>query len=339
MSKRIDIKFKLETPEQMDKIRYRRRMYRLFVGIFALNFLLLLFFIFQHYGLLPELNSSTEKPEKPAQISKKPNKPSKGGVILTDQMPIFHTGQSISGDDISKYMHPIDTLKASFLSLEPSLNLGLFGIDVSHWQGEIDWTKPVVGANNSDIDFVIVKATQGAKYVDSQFENNWKGAQKAGKKVGAYHFYIYDDDPQAQAKNFVNTVESWKSGMIRPIVDLELDCESCSTPSIPDDELVQKVRAFLIAVEKATGQKPIIYSYSSFYDTYLMSKLSDYDVWIARYTTFKPEQIPVFPEENGTENPTYVMWQFTDRQIINGWKEKADASLLPSKFIDRVIIH
>ena len=127
--------------------------------------------------------------------------------------------------------------------------------------------------------------------------------------------------------------------MIRPIVDLELDCESCSTPGIPDDELVQKVQTFLNAVEAATGQQPIIYSYSSFYNTYLMSKLSKYDVWIASYTTMKPEQIPIFPEESGSENPAYVMWQFTDRQIINGWKEKSDASLIPSKFVDRVFIH
>ena len=207
MSRRIDIKFKLETPEEMDKRRYLRKLYRLFIGIFVINLLLLVFLIGKHYDFLPEFSKVAKTAEKQEKDPKKPVKLTNKGIVLIDQMPIYHTGQSIPGAEVSPYRHPIDTLKASFLSLYPSLNLGLFGIDISHWQGEIDWSKPIVGANNSDIDFVIVKATQGAKYIDSQFENNWKGAQKAGKKVGAYHFYIYDDDPEAQADIFVKTVD------------------------------------------------------------------------------------------------------------------------------------
>lgn len=334
--RRIEVKFTPESTNQMEKRRHRRRMYRLALIVVVIQLLLLAFFLLRHYELMPKTGTSSAAI---VDNGKSPAKPSTEGksIELTNQAPIFHTGHSISADKKAVPMHPIDTMKASFHSLYPAFKEGIYGIDVSHWQGSIDWTKPLKGTNNTDIDFVIVKATQGSQYLDSQFKNNWAGAKKAGMKVGAYHFYIYADDPAEQASNFLKNVD-WTKGDIRPIIDLELDCASCTTPGISNEDLVKDLKIFIAAVKKKTGLDPIIYSYGSFYDTYLRADFAAYDVWLADYTTIAPSVIPVYPNQEGSVNPTYVLWQFTDKQSIQGWTERVDASLLPSQFISKVFI-
>lgn len=334
--RRVEVKFTPETTNQMEKRRHRRRMYRLALIVVVIQILLLAFFLLRHYELMPAKGTSSAVSTISGNSPSKPGKKS-GSVVLTDQAPIFHTGHSISAEKKAGPMHPIDTMKASFHSLYPAFKEGIYGIDVSHWQGVIDWTKPLKGTNNTDIDFVIVKATQGSQYVDSQFEHNWNGAKKAGMKVGAYHFYIYADDPTAQAENFLKNVD-WQKGMVRPIIDLELDCESCTTPGVSNETLVKNLKVFIAAVKEKTGLDPILYSYDYFYNTYLKADFAAYDVWLADYTTIAPSMIPVYPNQPGTVDPTYVMWQFTDKQAIQGWSERVDASLLPTQFITKVFI-
>ena len=90
------------------------------------------------------------------------------------------------------------------------------GVDVSHYQGEIDW--PVLAGQN--IQFAFVKATEGSIYTDETFEANWAGAQAAGLRVGAYHFFSYDSDGLSQAENYIATVPVLP-GALPPVIDVE----------------------------------------------------------------------------------------------------------------------
>ncbi len=90
------------------------------------------------------------------------------------------------------------------------------GVDVSHHQGEIDWKRLA----EKDIRFAFIKATEGSKYTDDRFENNWKESRDAGLRVGAYHFFSLDSSGKKQAKNFCNAVEGF-DGMLPPVVDVE----------------------------------------------------------------------------------------------------------------------
>ncbi len=78
----------------------------------------------------------------------------------------------------------------------------LQGIDVSHYQGTIDWQKVA----QAGIRFVFVKATQGITVVDPQFQTNWQEAKAAGLLRGAYHFFEPDDDPGQQAQNLLTAL-------------------------------------------------------------------------------------------------------------------------------------
>lgn len=76
------------------------------------------------------------------------------------------------------------------------------GIDVSHWQGTIDWN----AAAADGVEFVFIKATEGGDYTDPAFAANWSGSSRAGIRRGAYHFYRPQTDAAAQAQQFLRVV-------------------------------------------------------------------------------------------------------------------------------------
>src|SRR5438128_688135 len=77
----------------------------------------------------------------------------------------------------------------------------VWGIDVSHYQGRIDW-KTVASAEH--IRFAYIKATEGASSVDKQFSGNWRKARAAGLQVGAYHYFSFCSPGQKQAEHFLS---------------------------------------------------------------------------------------------------------------------------------------
>lgn len=94
------------------------------------------------------------------------------------------------------------------------------GIDVSHWDGEIDWT----AVKDAGVQFAYIKATEGTKFVDPDFTRNWEEASQAGLLVGAYH-YLTTDPFDLQAVNFSQVLPN--SGL-PPALDFELDSLSPS---------------------------------------------------------------------------------------------------------------
>ena len=78
----------------------------------------------------------------------------------------------------------------------------VFGVDASVYQGEVDWTVLA----EQGVDFAFLKATEGSSLQDIRFARNWAGAQDAGIRVGAYHFFSYDSSGETQAENFISAV-------------------------------------------------------------------------------------------------------------------------------------
>ena len=105
------------------------------------------------------------------------------------------------------------------LAFSPSSSNIYEGIDVSDWQGFIDYSQVAA----SGIQIVYIRSSEGFSYVDSQFENNYKNAKAAGLKVGFYHYLTARtvEDAVNQATFFVSTI-SGKS----PDCKLAMDFES-----------------------------------------------------------------------------------------------------------------
>ena len=155
------------------------------------------------------------------------------------------------------------------------------GIDVSHWQGVIDWTK-VHGAGKR---FAYIKASDGTSFVDDRYAANRAGAKAAGLYVGAYHFARPDaaaGDALAEADHFVE--RGLAPGELLPVLDLE------QAGGLSVDALQAWVKAFLGRVAERTGVRAIIYVSPSFWTTRLgdTTWFADHGykaIWIAHWTT------------------------------------------------------
>jgi lysozyme len=177
------------------------------------------------------------------------------------------------------------------------------GVDVSNYQGEIDWA--VLSSQN--IDFAFIKSTEGSSFVDASFSNNWEAAQQTDLRVGAYHFFSYDSPGITQAENFIRTVPSF-DGMLPPVVDVEFYGDKESNP--PDKESVTKeLQVMLSELESHYGMQPIIYTTKIVFDLYIDEEFSDYPLWI-REVYFSP---------NECSDYNWTFWQYTNREKLEGY--------------------
>ncbi|MBD0318853.1 MAG: glycoside hydrolase family 25 protein [Gemmatimonadetes bacterium] len=181
----------------------------------------------------------------------------------------------------------------------PPLGDEMDGIDVSHWQGTIDW--PAVRA--SGVDFAFIKATEGETYADPQFARNWAAAAQAGVMRGAYHYFRPGTDPVKQAENFLRVTRTGGSDL-PAVLDVEV------SEGLAGDALLRAVRAWLETVERATGKRPIVYTYPDFWNRYAAGSPGPYPLWIANYGRSSPT-VPI-----GWTDWTF--WQHTSTGRVPG---------------------
>jgi len=179
------------------------------------------------------------------------------------------------------------------------------GIDVSHYQGTVDW--PQVKATG--IQFAFAKATEGVTLLDSEFATNWAGMKAAGLLRGAYHFFEPNDDAGQQATFFLDTVQL-ESGDLPPVLDVE-------TAAATGADLWQGVQTWLDQVETATGVRPILYLNKSFAnENAAPASLAAYPLWLAQYEV----EIPTLP----TGWTTWLLWQYSQTGTIDGVSGSVD---------------
>ena len=182
----------------------------------------------------------------------------------------------------------------------------VFGIDVSHYQGEINWTR--VETSHHPIEFVFIRATMGRDGVDKEFQKNWLGAKKAGLIRGAYHYYRPNENSTEQFNNFKRQVELNK-GDLYPVLDIE------EMSKYGLDNLQKGIANWLKLAEQEFGVKPIIYSGRSFYIDNLKSKFNGYPIWIASYSS-----------KNKLSHIEWSFHQFTDKVRVKGISGPVDGN-------------
>lgn len=178
------------------------------------------------------------------------------------------------------------------------------GIDVSDWQGVIDWTSVA----NDGVKFAIIKAV-GTKsetgiYISDYWESNYQGAKDNGIKVGAYLYTFAFNETEAEEElTYLLKALKGKSFEYPIYIDVEdsLLYENCTV------EQITNTVKYLCTRLKEEGYFPAIYTYANFAKNYLnMNELAEYDLWIADYTA------PV--DYMGD----YTIWQYSSSGSING---------------------
>ena len=191
------------------------------------------------------------------------------------------------------------------------------GIDVSHFQGTVDW--PAVKAAGKL--FAFAKATDGITYTDPEFQTNWQGMKAAGLLRGAYHFYESEDDPVSQANNFIKAVGQLAPGDLPPVLDVEIFKGNCGTVSLADN-----VQTWLNTVQQALGRTPIIYTGCSFWNEYMGPQFSAYPLWIAAYDVGQPS----LPKGWNT----WTFWQSSQTGSVTGVTGDVDIDVFAGSMAD-----
>ena len=186
----------------------------------------------------------------------------------------------------------------------------IFGIDVSQYQGTIDWDNVEAVEEQFELKFVVVRATAGSNKVDLKFKKNWKNLTKSMYIQGAYHYYRPDENSTDQANNFIKNVKLRK-GHLPPILDIEKMPKGQSM-----EKLKEGLQNWLSIVEKHYRVKPIIYTGEKYYEDFLQEDFPSYQFWIANYNPWK-EKI----------EDDYLMWQFTEKAQLHGIDELVDVNV------------
>lgn len=182
------------------------------------------------------------------------------------------------------------------------------GIDVSYYQGKIDWQKvKEMEENGVKVAFAFIKATEGMMSVDPYFQRNWREAPKHGIKVGAYHFFRPKRSGTWQANFFLQTVGIEK-GDLPPVVDIE------SLDGVSPEKMRKELNSFIIQIEQKTKVRPIIYTGLQFYRAHLMGFYEGYDFWVAHY---HQPQLKL-------ASSNWKFWQHSDRARVNGINHSVD---------------
>ena len=187
----------------------------------------------------------------------------------------------------------------------------LEGIDVSHHQGRVAWSE-VRG-----IEFVFLKATEGAHFTDPCFAANWGAAAAQGLLRGAYHFYRPAQDPAAQAAHFLAVMGRLGAGDLPPALDLEATAEPGEWEQPPAERLA-RLQQWLTAVEQGCGRRPFIYVAPVFWRDVLGAPASfgAYPLWHAEYGVERPH-VP-------TAWLTWTLWQFSQTGTVPGVTGRVD---------------
>ncbi|WP_171740549.1 glycoside hydrolase family 25 protein [Spirosoma taeanense] len=189
------------------------------------------------------------------------------------------------------------------------MRYGIHGIDVSRHNDRINWQRVrQMEADGVRLQFVFIKATEGATLADKHFDKNWREAKKSALRRGAYHFYHPTRDPLKQASNFIRHVEL-SPGDFAPVVDFEV------TNGQSDKTIIDGLRLWLETIEAHYHARPIIYTNGNLYRRYIKGNMDEYPLWIADYSN---------PHLRNYDADKLYLWQHNQSGWVQGIRGRVD---------------
>ncbi|MBW8284271.1 MAG: glycoside hydrolase family 25 protein [Rhizobium sp.] len=230
-------------------------------------------------------------------------------AMVAPQPPAAHGQRTRS----KIYSHQFrDAKPINFGKLSPK-KYAVHGVDVSRWQGDIDWQKlRTQGAN-----FAYIKATDGGDHIDPMFKTNWRRAKEAGIRRGAYHFFYWCRTAGEQADWFIRNVPR-DPDALPPVIDVEYNGGSSCRFKLSAEKAREKMQVFMDRLERHYGKRPVIYTAPDFYKDNLRGHFLDYPFWL-RAVAAHPSK--VYPGRK------WLFWQYSGSGLSHGVKEKIDLNV------------
>ncbi|MBD5453822.1 MAG: hypothetical protein HDR30_05835 [Lachnospiraceae bacterium] len=220
-------------------------------------------------------------------------------------------GNYVTGDQV------IQGAKYSFGSDgRLSSGSGVLGIDVSKWNGSIDWN----AVKNSGISYVIIRcgyrgSSTGALIEDPKFRSNIQGAKNAGLKVGVYFFSQAVNEVEAveEASMALNLVSGY--GLNYPIF-LDVESSGGRGDKIDAGTRTAVCNAFCSTIQNS-GYTAGIYANKTWFTSYINTgSLTGYKIWLAQYASS--------PSYSATR---YDMWQYSSKGTVGGISGSVDMNI------------
>lgn len=176
------------------------------------------------------------------------------------------------------------------------------GIDISAHNGVVDFDKVA----SVGMDFVILKATEGATFKDKNFATNYRKARKAGLKVGAYHFFRFDVGGYMQALNLMHSIKGRRLEL--PVV---IDVEEWSNPrDHTTHDILTRLQTMINTLE-AHGYHVMLYSNKDGFEKFFSQQFAHYPLWLCSFT-------------GAPEAGNMRLWQFSHVGRVSGVDGKVD---------------
>ena len=181
------------------------------------------------------------------------------------------------------------------------------GLDISHHQEKVNWTRV-----DPKYKFIILKATEGQNFLDTDFLYNWNNARLNGFVVGAYHFFAMTSSGTAQADFYISKVSA-SDKTLPPIIDLEI-----STKKYKKKDVVKNLEEMVDKLEEHYKKRVIFYVNYNTYNAYIKNEFPKNKIWITDYKYF-----PKIKEDN-----RWIIWQVSKRGRIDGIPGFTDKNVL-----------
>ncbi len=193
------------------------------------------------------------------------------------------------------------------------------GIDVSKWQADIDWKK----VKAAGVKFVFIRcgytalSKNFAMYEDEYFKQNIQGAYDAGIQVGVYFFSNSKtvSEAQKEAQKTLELIDEYSDMITLPVVyDFEAFSQAYRAYGLPKAQVTQNTIAYADIIQDA-GYTPMYYGSPSFLSSsFDVSSLTNYDCWLANYTT------------KTAYTGDYAYWQYSSTGQVDGVAGNVDCN-------------
>ena len=181
------------------------------------------------------------------------------------------------------------------------------GLDISHHQEKVNWTLV-----DKKYKFIILKATEGQNFLDTDFLYNWNNSRLNGFVVGAYHFFTMTSSGEAQADFYISKVPD-SDKTLPPMIDLEI-----STKKYKKTEVIKHLKDMVDKLEKHYRKRVIFYVNYKTYNAYIKGEFPENRIWITDYKYFPKIE----------EDDRWVIWQVSKRGRIEGIPGFTDKNVL-----------
>jgi len=281
----------------------------------------------------PGVGAPAEAPE-PGKAEASPSAAPAAAGTLTADVAVFSGTETAFEGKLASLSVP-----SSLQDLRTWRPPGVLGIDVSHHQGNVNWSH----AWGKGARFAYIKATQSwptTLFKDPKFSQNYTGSANAGMMRGAYHFAMPAHSSGAtQAKQFLANGGGWSADgkTLPPLLDIEWNPYNATQYSagkgdmcygLTPSKMVSWIQDFGNTVKATTGRLPMIYTAQSWWDKCTGDS-----------TAFKgwPLHVSIFPTAEGPKNPrelpegwtTFNIWQYSSNANLIG-----DKKLVNNKYVD-----